>query len=73
MAAEIKPAATIGRNEARSGTATRSPMARTPAATMMGMDIRNENRAAEVRSNLHSKPPVIVDPERDIPGKMDTA
>ena len=35
---------------------------------MTGMDIRNEKRAAEGRSRLRVIPPVIVAPDRDIPG-----
>jgi len=39
-----------------------------PAAIMIGIDIRKEKSAAPKRSRLLVIPPVIVAPEREIPG-----
>jgi hypothetical protein len=37
---------------------------------MMGMDMRKAKRAAAGRLKPRAIPPVIVDPEREMPGKM---
>ena len=39
------------------------------AATMVGMDRKNENSSAEARDMPASCPPAMVDMERDVPGK----
>ena len=37
---------------------------------MTGNEIRKENRAADSRSKLRVIPPVIVEPDLEMPGKM---
>ena len=39
---------------------------------MAGMDNRNEKRTASSRRKPANSPPVIVEPEREMPGKMAT-
>ncbi len=39
-----------------------------PAPAMIGIDNRNENRAAAARSSFNSRPAVIVTPDLDTPG-----
>ena len=52
------------------GDFTRSSSARKPAASIIGIDMRKEKRAASLLSILRDKPPLIVAPDREIPGKM---
>ena len=40
----------------------------TAAAAVIGAEIMNENRAASARPSPTNLPPVIVEPEREIPG-----
>ena len=39
-----------------------------PAAKIIGIDSKKENRAAAFRVNPKAKPAVIVTPEREVPG-----
>jgi hypothetical protein len=57
----------------KSGMASKSNVARSDAASMIGIDIKNENLATVVRSRFRSRPPVIVEPDREIPGKTEIA
>ena len=41
-----------------------------PAANVSGMDIKKEKRAADGLSKPLSMPPVIVAPDREMPGKI---
>jgi len=70
--ATIKPMLKTGRKLPKSGIFTRSSKESSPAASMIGIDIRNENLAAASRFNPRLKPPLIVAPEREIPGKIDS-
>lgn len=55
--------------EDRLGILIKSSVANKPAANKIGIDIRKENRAAVGRSKSLLIAPVIVAPDRDIPGK----
>ena len=48
-------------------------VARVPAPSITGTDIRNEKRAAAGRSKFLIIPPLMVDPEREIPGRREIA
>ena len=41
-----------------------------PQPNMMGMARKNVNSAAAVRLHPHSMPPMMVAPEREVPGMM---
>ena len=58
----------IGSRVAGSGTLDKSTMAANPATSIIGIDIKNENRADNGRSKSRVMPPAIVAPEREIPG-----
>ena len=42
----------------------------TPQPNMTGIARKNVNSAAAVREQPHSMPPMMVEPERDVPGMM---
>ena len=73
IAATIKPGIITPSWLSTSGLLTMSNPASRPAASMMGSDIRNEKRAAAGRSSWRAMPPVMVAPEREMPGKIATA
>ena len=52
------------------GYEDKSSRATSPAASIIGTDIRKENLAASSRLMSRVIPPVIVDPDLDIPGKI---
>jgi len=66
----IKPTNNTGRNSFKLGTAKRSFMLMTPAPSMTGIDIKNENLAASSLLSFRRMPPAIVEPDRDNPGKI---
>jgi hypothetical protein len=55
-------------NCSKFGVANKSKTASTPAANIMGIDMRNENLAASVLSKFLVIPPAIVDPDLEVPG-----
>jgi hypothetical protein len=59
--------------EAASGSWRRSREEKSPAASMMGIEMRKEKRAAAGLCKSRIIPPAIVDPERERPGKIDAA
>jgi hypothetical protein len=73
IAATIKPGINTRMDCVQSGIDIRSQKARSPAASMIGIDIKKENLAAPSRSKFRNIPPVIVDPEREIPGNTASA
>ncbi len=73
MPAAMKPTMRIGRKAPRFGISRRSGRLKMPAASMMGMDMRKAKRAAAGRSKLRVMPPVMVEPEREMPGKIEKA
>lgn len=68
--APTNPMIRRGKKLDKSGRFIRSLMLITPAPNITGMDIRNENFAASSRFNLRNKPPAMVDPDLDMPGKI---
>lgn len=66
----IKPTSNTGRNSDKFGTAKRFLMLITPAPSMTGIDIKNENLAASSLLSFRRIPPAIVEPDRDNPGKI---
>ena len=54
-------------------SAKRSGSSVTHAPRIAGMDIKNENLTASSREKPNILPPVIVEPEREIPGIMPTS
>ena len=64
----MNPTAKTGSSSAESGIFDNSKLANRPAEIIMGIDIKKENRAALGRSRTRTSPPVIVAPEREIPG-----
>ena len=71
--AKMNPISKEGRNDERFEILNKSPMLSTLAASMTGMYIKKENRAADCLSNLRNIPPLMVAPERDMPGKIEIA
>ncbi len=65
--AEMKPAMMIGRGVSRPVVMTSRKVTR-PAPAIAGMARRKEKRAAAVLERPARRPPVMVMPERDVPG-----
>src|SRR3972149_7545901 len=73
MAAAANPAALGGRYPVKLGVSNKSKTLNPPAANMIGIIIRKEKRAAEDRSRWRVMPPVMVPPERGVPGNNEIA
>ncbi len=68
-----KPIINMGNGIEKVGERTRSISVMLNAPTIAGMDNKKENFAEDGRSKSLIIPPVIAEPDREIPGKTETA
>lgn len=71
IADAMKPTIRVGICIVKVGDLIKSTNATAPAPSITGTDIKNEKRAADGLSRLRIIPPVMVDPDREMPGKRD--